>query len=324
MDFSSASKQASEMLGGLKDKLGFKSGQESYDSYNDSAEDDYYDEYSEYAPDGYDYYDEPYGSDYRDNQSYGSNAGYLTRSAYTAPALVTPAEARVSAHNYGVTRDSFAATSVMPKVEEEPASTEPVDPGFDVPATAPRDFVSPYKKAAATTTAAAFTTAQANTTMFSAVGQGVNSTASYAVSSDSATTTHSAGLNSLFAATTDTAADAATAAASVAASTPDPFEAFENHGDFSHHPARELTVIKPYTYEDVSSVARAVRAGDAVVLSLRSTDPALAKRVLDFSFGVASALDAQVDCPADKVFVIIKGKELTLDERHRLHQQAIL
>ena len=88
--------------------------------------------------------------------------------------------------------------------------------------------------------------------------------------------------------------------------------------------AREVTVLKPASYEDVSSVAQSVRAGHIVVLSLRQTDPALSKRVLDFSFGVASALTAQVDCIAEKTFVILQGRELTLEEKHKLAKQGVL
>ena len=83
-------------------------------------------------------------------------------------------------------------------------------------------------------------------------------------------------------------------------------------------------MLKPASYEDVSSVAQSVRAGHIVVLSLRQTDPALSKRVLDFSFGVASALTAQVDCIAEKTFVILQGRELTLEEKHKLAKQGVL
>ena len=109
-----------------------------------------------------------------------------------------------------------------------------------------------------------------------------------------------------------------TADASSASSTQD---ASASH---SSSTARELTVLKPASYEDVASVAQSVRAGHIVVLSLRQTDPALSKRVLDFSFGVASALTAQVECVAEKTFVILQGRELTLEEKHKLAKQGVL
>ena len=87
---------------------------------------------------------------------------------------------------------------------------------------------------------------------------------------------------------------------------------------------REVSVLAPQSYEDVASVAPSVRSGAIVVLSLRETGADLSKRVLDFSFGVAAALDARVDCVADKTFVIHKGPDLTLEERDRLKGQGVL
>lgn len=87
---------------------------------------------------------------------------------------------------------------------------------------------------------------------------------------------------------------------------------------------RGLTVIKPVSYNDVEGVARALKAGDAVVLSMRNTPEDLYKRILDFSFGVASALDANVDCPAAKVYAIIRGAALSEEEKSRLRTQGVL
>ncbi len=87
---------------------------------------------------------------------------------------------------------------------------------------------------------------------------------------------------------------------------------------------RGLTVLTPVTYNDVEGVARALKAGNAVVLSMRNTPEELFKRILDFSFGVASALDASVDCPAAKVYAIIRGNGLTEEEKSRLRTQGVL
>ena len=88
--------------------------------------------------------------------------------------------------------------------------------------------------------------------------------------------------------------------------------------------SRSLTVIKPTIYGDVERVAHAVKLGDVVVLVMRSTPEDLSKRILDFSFGVASALDANVECPGDKVFAIARGNGLTEDEKRRLRNQGAL
>ena len=104
----------------------------------------------------------------------------------------------------------------------------------------------------------------------------------------------------------------------------DPYEAYSTANPTSYSSTRPLTVIKPVVYGDVERVARAVKSGDVVVLVMRNTPDDLSKRILDFSFGVASALDANVECPGDKVFAIARGNGLTDDEKMRLRNQGAL
>ena len=120
--------------------------------------------------------------------------------------------------------------------------------------------------------------------------------------------------------------DAFTAAAKAAsaASSFDPYKAYEGTATGTHSPTRSVTIVKPASYGECEKVAKALKAGDAVVLALKETPDALAKRVLDFSFGVSSALDASVDCIADKVFVIARGAALSEAERASLRSQGIL
>ena len=68
----------------------------------------------------------------------------------------------------------------------------------------------------------------------------------------------------------------------------------------------------------------ALKLGNAVVLNLAATPDALAKRILDFSFGVASALDANVECVGNKVFALTRIDELTEAERSYLRTQGII
>lgn len=104
----------------------------------------------------------------------------------------------------------------------------------------------------------------------------------------------------------------------------DPYEAYSSSDPSTYATARSLTVIKPVMYGDVERVARAVKSGDVVVLVMRNTPDDLSKRILDFSFGVASALDANVECPGDKVFAIARGNALTEGEKARLVNQGAL
>ena len=95
-------------------------------------------------------------------------------------------------------------------------------------------------------------------------------------------------------------------------------------GSPSHKPTRNVIVLTPVAYDEVEHVARNLRAGDAVILSLRNTPSQLSKRILDFSFGVASALDATVDCISDKVFAITRVTALTDAELGRLRGQGVI
>ncbi|MBQ9021304.1 MAG: cell division protein SepF [Eggerthellaceae bacterium] len=104
----------------------------------------------------------------------------------------------------------------------------------------------------------------------------------------------------------------------------DPYRVYEAGSTSSHRPTRSISVISPIAYNEVENVARMLRAGDAVVLSLRNTPNQLSKRILDFSFGVASALDATVDCIADKVFAITRVSNLDEDELSRLRNQGVI
>ena len=116
----------------------------------------------------------------------------------------------------------------------------------------------------------------------------------------------SEGLNSLFESTTPPADTRSTSSRGSSASS----------SRFT--PSRTLKVVAPGAYNDAEAVSTALKLGNAVVLNLAATPDALAKRILDFSFGVASALDANVECVGNKVFALTRIDELTEAERSYL------
>lgn len=126
---------------------------------------------------------------------------------------------------------------------------------------------------------------------------------------------HIGGLDSLFSTNSQRLAEAGGSAASSIGS---------SIGTSIGNMSRGLRVVRPTEYSQVADVARMLRAGDAVVLVFTSTSESLEKRLLDFSFGVASALDASVDCIASKVFAITVGAALTETEKSNLRTQGIL
>ena len=57
-------------------------------------------------------------------------------------------------------------------------------------------------------------------------------------------------------------------------------------------------------YNEGKDIASTFKSGQAIVLTLKDSRPELGKRILDFSFGVASALGGRVEKLDDRVFLI--------------------
>lgn len=94
------------------------------------------------------------------------------------------------------------------------------------------------------------------------------------------------------------------------------------NGDVSR--IRALTVLKPTRYAEAERITEVLKKEDVAVLDLRGAAKGLDKRILDFSFGAASVLDASVECVADKVFVVCAGGGLTAEERTQLQAQGVI
>lgn len=141
-----------------------------------------------------------------------------------------------------------------------------------------------------------------------------------AAASAAATAAHSArseGLNSLFEPTTPAPEPAESRGSSSRSSV-----GGSTYARLS--PSRSVKVIKPLAYNDAEAVSTSLKLGEAVVLCLTGTPDALAKRILDFSFGVASALDANVECVGAKVFALTRINELSDAERSYLRSQGVI
>lgn len=280
------------MLGDLKSKLGFgsKNQEPEYDEYYDEGYEEYaddYDGYDDYAAsedDGYGSYDD-YAPRSGRSSSYASESYRSTpRGRATSPRLVSMDDVR-------------ASTRVPASLERDPLPARaPRTSGFDSGRTMVDSSLPPQMTPEGTAAEAA-----------------------------AATRRRSEGLDSLFSSTTEAPAVTPRAAASAQRSAAyDPYEVYSGAHSAGYSAARGLKVIKPMSYAEVEGIARALKAGDAVALGLGNTPDALSKRILDFSFGVASALDASVDAVANKVFVITKGGELTDAERMSLRNQGVL
>ncbi len=153
------------------------------------------------------------------------------------------------------------------------------------------------------------------------VYEGLNSAASNSASSTGSFSSSASGSSS------GVAIGALDSTGSFKSGSSDPYSQFDSDVKQIHRdPAAHLEIVRPSSYADVEKIANAAKAGKSVVLDLKNTKPDLAKRILDFSFGVASALNGTVDKIADRVFVFAKGsnKDLSKSEREYLFNQGVL
>jgi cell division inhibitor SepF len=86
-------------------------------------------------------------------------------------------------------------------------------------------------------------------------------------------------------------------------------------GRVSARGKRRVENLQPVSYAEAEQVTKLLKNGSVVVLDLTRTRPELAKRILDFSFGVVSAFDGQVDRYADRVYIFTAKTALTAEER---------
>lgn len=146
-----------------------------------------------------------------------------------------------------------------------------------------------------------------------------STTASYRAASTASDSSRSRGYDSLFSSTSSaTDTDAAGSSASAAKTPVFQIPLTKAPDD------RSLEIVRPKEYGDVADVAGILKKGDAVVLSLKMAPSAISTRVLDFAFGVASALDANVECVGEKVFFVVRGKGISDGEREKLRLQGVV
>lgn len=84
-------------------------------------------------------------------------------------------------------------------------------------------------------------------------------------------------------------------------------------------------VLKPTSYDDVQMVVRRVRTNQPVVLCFKTLKIEIAKRILDFSFGLACGIDGSVEELGDRVFVVLpKDAVLSDSDKANLKAQGLL
>ena len=83
-------------------------------------------------------------------------------------------------------------------------------------------------------------------------------------------------------------------------------------------------IIEARTFSDAQMLADHVREGRPVVLDLRSTEPAMVRRLVDFSTGLTYALDGRMAKIAQGVILVTsRGATLGLEEQRRLAELGL-
>ncbi|MCI8468236.1 MAG: cell division protein SepF [Eggerthellaceae bacterium] len=288
------------MFGDIKSKLGFKGKADTgaYDEYYDDGYDDYGDGgYDDYGDDGYD----PSYADGGSSSRYDSYGSVTTRRSGTR-----------------------STSSSLPRL----VSIDDVRANTQVPSSLSRDPLPPRHVTRATSASTGSSYRSTRTMVDSSLPPEMTPEGTAATAA-AASRRHSDGLDSLFSPTTDEPARLSVdsglhARTSSSRGSYDPSDALSGSAGSSYSAKRSVVVVRPTDYGDAEAVAKALRAGDVAVLCLGATPEALAKRILDFSFGVAAALDANVECVADRTFAVTRFKELSDSERVGLHAQGVL
>ncbi len=89
--------------------------------------------------------------------------------------------------------------------------------------------------------------------------------------------------------------------------------------------SRRIVTVIPTSYADAEQVSDAFRSGSSAVISFAAVSPELAKRLLDFSFGVVSVSGGSVQKIGDKVFFLNHGGvAITESEKQQLRDAGVL
>lgn len=279
------------LLGDIKSRLGFGGSgaandvnDEPYDAYDDGY-DDGYDDYDTYD-DGYDNRD-PYMERTTVTTRNGSYSRPLRDEAATSPRLVSMADARASARALPYNRETASSRSSTIRSYGRTMVDSSLPPSMTAEGTAAEAAAINNKRAGG---------------LDSLFGSGSDSGTSASASSGSRLKTIGAAANSAYNASGDI---------------------IRNSMQLSMPGQRKLQVIKPRTYEDAAAVTEVLKGGDAAILVFTGVDRSLMMRILDFSFGAASALDASVECIKNGVFAICIGVGLDDAERADLRSMGI-
>jgi cell division inhibitor SepF len=89
-------------------------------------------------------------------------------------------------------------------------------------------------------------------------------------------------------------------------------------------PATRVHVMEPKGFNDAQEVGDRLKAGQPVILNLQAVDRDLQRRLIDFSSGLAYALNGTMSKAADQVFLLTPSNvEVSEEEKERLQARGL-
>ncbi len=89
-------------------------------------------------------------------------------------------------------------------------------------------------------------------------------------------------------------------------------------------PAARVHVMDPRGFNDAQEVGDRLKAGQPVILNLQGVDRDLQRRLIDFSSGLAYALNGTMSKAADQVFLLTPSNvEVSEEEKERLQARGL-
>lgn len=89
-------------------------------------------------------------------------------------------------------------------------------------------------------------------------------------------------------------------------------------------PAARVHVMEPKGFNDAQEVGDRLKAGQPVILNLQGVERDLQRRLIDFSSGLAYALNGTMSKAADQVFLLTPSNvEVSEEEKERLQARGL-
>jgi len=89
-------------------------------------------------------------------------------------------------------------------------------------------------------------------------------------------------------------------------------------------PATRVHVMEPKGFNDAQEVGDRLKAGQPVILNLQAVDRDLQRRLIDFSSGLAYALNGNMSKAAEHVFLLTPSNvEVSEEEKERLQARGL-